>query len=76
MADESTCLRLRPTTQGTTEGAENLFSFPWPGPGNSEGPVDPDGWVQVETNYAFAKGSSSDTLLSTSPWPGPGDSEA
>jgi hypothetical protein len=24
--------------------AEGLFTFPWPGPGNSEGPVDPDRW--------------------------------
>lgn len=56
--------------------AEDLFRFPWRGPGNSEGPVDPDRWLQVETNDNPAKGSSSDTLLSTSPWPGPGDSEA
>lgn len=76
MANAGTRLRLRPTGQGTNRGAEDLFRFPWPGPGNSEGPVDPDPWSKVETNDASVKGSSTDTLLSTSPWPGPGDSEA
>jgi hypothetical protein len=56
--------------------AEDLFRFPWPGPGNSEGPVDPDRWLQVETKDASARGLGNDTLLSTAPWPGPGDSEA
>jgi hypothetical protein len=56
--------------------AEDLFRFRWPGPGNSEGPVDPDRWLQVETKDPSAKGSSSDTPLSASPWAGQGDSEA
>jgi hypothetical protein len=56
--------------------AEDLFRFPWPGPGNSEGPVDPDRCLQVETKDASARGLGNDTLLSTAPWPGPGDSEA
>lgn len=42
--------------------AEDLFRFPWPGPGNSEGPVDPDRRLQVETNDASAKGLGNDTL--------------
>jgi hypothetical protein len=29
-------------------GAAEIFTFPWPGPGNSEGPVDPEGWMDVE----------------------------
>lgn len=76
MADASMGRRLRPPTQRTGETTEGSFRFPWPGPGNSEGPVDPDLWLQVGTNDPSAAGPSSDTLVSTSPWPGPGDSEA
>jgi hypothetical protein len=53
MADASTPLRSPPATQGSSEDAEDLFRFPWPGPGNSEGPVDPDSWLQVEGNDVF-----------------------
>jgi len=67
MADMSRGRRLRLATQGTGERAEDAFRFPWPGPGNSEGPVDPDPWLQVETNDPSAKGPSSDTLVSTAP---------
>jgi hypothetical protein len=57
-------------------GAEEMFNFPWPGPGNSEGPVDPDPWVQVQIpDDPFVIGPSA-SLLTTSPWPGPGNSEA
>lgn len=76
MADASTGPRSRPATRAPTEGAEVLFRFPWPGPGNSEGPVDPDRWLQVDTHDAFPTRSSGDALLSTYAWPGPGDSEA
>lgn len=76
MADASTRPRSGPSFHGRAEGSEGLFRFPWPGPGNSEGPVDPDWWLQVETKDAPATGSSGDALLSTYPWPGPGDSEA
>ncbi len=59
-------------------GAADLFTFPWPGPGNSEGPGNPDGWVEVVEPEA-PMGRRADweaALLTASPWPGPGDSEA
>jgi hypothetical protein len=58
-------------------GAEEPFSFPWPGPGNSEGPVDPDLWTEEvpARDESFRRGRIVE-LLTTSPWPGPGDSEA
>lgn len=58
-------------------GAAEFFTFPWPGPGNSEGPVNPEGWVEVEAWETPPElGSGSETaLLATFPWPGPGDSE-
>jgi hypothetical protein len=62
---------------GRVTGAEELFTFPWPGPGNSEGPVDPDPWSQVENrDDPLGSGPSASILLTTAPWPGPGDSEA
>ena len=30
-----------------TVDAAELFTFPWPGPGNSDGPVNTEGWVDV-----------------------------
>jgi hypothetical protein len=70
--------KLPGSTTLLSVGAAELFSFPWPGPGNSEGPVNPDGWMESgapETPPGI--GTESETpLLSTSPWPGPGDSEA
>jgi hypothetical protein len=55
-------------------GAQDLFSFPWPGPGNSEGPVDPERWSGNEgSNVPFA--STNSGLVTTTSWPGPGDSE-
>ncbi len=38
-------------------GAEEPFIFPWPGPGNSEGPVDPD-----PSPALLARGSTDDQL--------------
>lgn len=57
---------------------EDLFYFPWPGPGNSEGPVDPDPWVEAgaEGKELERRGEWEHALLVTSSWPGPGDSEA
>lgn len=58
--------------------AAEFFTFPWPGPGNSEGPVNPEGWVHVlvtETPPELSGGSLEMALVTTSPWPGPGDSE-
>lgn len=54
-----------------------LFTFPWPGPGNSEGPVDPDGWtlLQPQATLADLQTEGEVELLVGSPWPGPGDSE-
>lgn len=47
MPDASVGSRNRSADEGTVvgTGAERLFTFPWPGPGNSEGPVDPDQWL-------------------------------
>lgn len=69
-------------------GAAEFYTFPWPGPGNSEGPVNPEGWVEVGAEETPEKlgseklgseklGSESwpTALLATTPWPGPGDSE-
>lgn len=57
-----------------------LSTAPWPGPGNSEGPVDPEGWVPAPVDDsggadAEALGVPAAELLATDPWPGPGDSE-
>jgi hypothetical protein len=49
-------------------GAEGLFTHPWPGPGNSEGPVDPDRWSFQPGGGSFAGGSG--TSLMVSPWAG------
>lgn len=56
---------------------DELFTFPWPGPGNSEGPVSPEMWVDVEAPETPTRwgGGPETALLVTSPWPGPGDSE-
>jgi hypothetical protein len=59
-------------------GAAEIFTFPWPGPGNSEGPVDPEGWMDVEGGEPSAEVDVvvlQSSLVVTSPWPGPGDSE-
>jgi hypothetical protein len=50
-------------------GAEGLFTFPWPGPGNSEGPVDPDRWSGQAEGDAF--GRDSGTTPAAYPRPGP-----
>jgi hypothetical protein len=62
--------------------ATDIFTFPWPGPGNSEGPVSPEEWIEtaqaetpVEPSVALVEEREL-ALLSASPWPGPGDSEA
>jgi hypothetical protein len=52
----------------------HLFSFPWRGPRNSEGPVDPEGWWNPPGDHRLVRGSTAG-LLTTSPWPGPGNSE-
>jgi hypothetical protein len=67
-------VRMQAPLNATDEGA---FTFPWPGPGNSEGPVDPEGWVNVAAGKVLMEHPSpaSAQLVSTSPWPGPGDSE-
>jgi hypothetical protein len=67
MGDASTPLRSPPATQGASEGAEDLFRYPWPGPGNSEGPVDPDGWLQVVTNDALSTGRAATHLVPPDP---------
>ena len=55
-----------------------MFTFPWPGPGNSEGPADPDGWIEeplVDESLAVVIDAAEAPLITTAPWPGPGDSE-
>jgi hypothetical protein len=54
-----------------------VFTAPWPGPGDSEGPVDPEGWIATgEKSAKLAVGVGVDEgALFTAPWPGPGDSE-
>jgi hypothetical protein len=63
--------------------SRGVNTAPWPGPGNSEGPVDPEGWAErSEEAYRGAladadrDGRADGPLpLTTDPWPGPGDSE-
>jgi hypothetical protein len=63
--------------------SRGVNTAPWPGPGNSEGPVDPEGWTQrseVDYREALADaerigGEDTSLPLTTDPWPGPGDSE-
>ena len=71
--------------QGAKDGFEvsaaavALFTSPWPGPGNREGPGDPElplPWTasrQVEAGNA--PGSNTQLSVMTDAWPGPGDSE-
>lgn len=49
-------------------GAEELFTYPWPGPGNSDGPVDPCRWSFPPARESFACGRG--TRLAASRWPG------
>jgi hypothetical protein len=70
MAEGIVGSRKRSAAEGTVleTGAEGLFTFPWPGPGNSEGPADPDRWSVQTRGESFAGGS--DTVLVTSQLPG------
>lgn len=52
----------------------DLFTAPWPGPGNSEGPVDPDRWT-YPVGAEVSVDATDTPLLVDLPWPGPGDSE-
>jgi hypothetical protein len=56
---------------------DEVFTFPWPGPGNSEGPVDPEGWVDIAVVKVSTEGPTvpNAAMMTTSPWPGPGNSE-
>jgi transaldolase len=58
MAEGSVGLRKRSAADGIVvgTGAQGLLSFPWPGPGNSEGPVDPDRWLVQPRGESFARG--------------------
>jgi hypothetical protein len=56
-----------------------MTTAPWPRPGDSEGPVDPEGWT-IPTSDTGLSGptwlcESDDPPFTTAPWPGPGDSE-
>lgn len=56
----------------------DIFTAPWPGPGNSDGPVDPEGWqvtelpAPEEPDRALPAEAA---FVVDSPWPGPGDSD-
>jgi hypothetical protein len=54
-----------------------ISTAPWPGPGDSEGPVDPD--PTIRWNEPSASLGALLTIeraeVVTSSWPGPGDSE-
>jgi hypothetical protein len=56
----------------------DVFTAPWPGPGNSEGPADPDGW-SVAPLPLPGEPDQPDRVeppfVVPSPWPGPGDSD-
>jgi len=55
-----------------------LITAPWPGPGNSEGPVDPDGLsipVGERVSAPALPVAPDEVPFTTTPWPGPGDSE-
>jgi hypothetical protein len=56
----------------------SIFTAPWPGPGNSDGPVDPDGWQITDLPPPDEPSPSNveePTLVVHTPWPGPGDSD-
>lgn len=56
----------------------DFFTAPWPGPGNSEGPVDPEGWqaqVYPLPDEPARRDPAEPPLVVPSPWPGPGDSD-
>jgi hypothetical protein len=59
--------------------SQHLFSAAWPGPGDSEGPVDPEAGTLPGTVRTSAESvtllPAQVELLATAPWPGPGDSE-
>ena len=57
MAEASVGSRKRSGAEVPGTGAEELFTFPWPGPGNSEGPVDPNRWSVQARGESFAGGS-------------------
>jgi len=54
-----------------------VSTAPWPGPGDSEGPVDPEGWAPVVSLTEPNGGVPAPLALpvNSTPWPGPGDSE-
>ena len=54
--------------------AVRLTTTPWPGPGDSEGPVDPEDWIAPTCGSRVQFGAE-DGAFTTAPWPGPGNSE-
>ncbi len=54
-----------------------MATSPWPGPGDSEGPVDPESWTDptIDPRLADSVRDEPDDQFTTAPWPGPGDSE-
>src|SRR5205809_6700471 len=51
---------------------EAVTTAPWPGPGDSEGPVDPEGWAPVWPPRDLDDAPAPGTLpVSATPWPAP-----
>ena len=75
MTDGTAARRVLPVAATSLAGAQELFSYPWPGPGNSEGPVDPEAWSGGDASDDRLATSVATGLLTTASWPGPGDSE-
>lgn len=67
------------TTDVRSMHVGTLFTAPWPGPGNSEGPVDPELPVTPTANTQVDTGKTRESIphlqVMTDAWPGPGDSE-
>ena len=59
------------------KGPMGVFTAPWPGPGNSEGPPDPEGWsvVPLPVDQAPELQEEVEETLAVTAWPGPGDSD-
>lgn len=55
-----------------------MTTAPWPGPGDSEGPVGPEGWAVSPRDLRLPDRfpiEPDNVPFTVTPWPGPGDSE-
>lgn len=78
-AGESLSPGRQAMSPGGQTGTHRVFTKPWPGPGDSEGPVDPEAsvWTATEAHFSTDVPAVLDdpSALFTAPWPGPGNSE-